>query len=125
MKFTRTKQLVFTNNKGGVGKTTVAFNVGVKMAEQGYKVVMVDLDPQCNLTRLCLGEGWFEDNLFSSQNKDISDILKGVVEGGADIDTSIKPVALNRYPNIGLVPGSPNIVQFENLLTTASGQAAA
>jgi cellulose biosynthesis protein BcsQ len=124
MKFTRTKQLVFTNNKGGVGKTTLAFNTAVKIAELGYKVVLVDLDPQCNLTRLCLGESWFSENLFSDQNADISDILRGIVEGGSDIDTSVSPVPLNMYPNIGLVPGSPDIVQFENLLTTAIGQAA-
>ncbi len=124
MLFPRAKQLVFTNNKGGVGKTTLAFNTAVKMAEQGYKVVLVDLDPQCNLTRLALGESWFEDNLFSSSQKDVYDIVRGVIEGGADIDTSIKPTPVNRYPKIGIIPGSPDIVQFENLLITAIGQAA-
>lgn len=125
MIFPRTKQLVFTNNKGGVGKTTLAFNTAVKFSEMGYKVVLVDLDPQCNLTRLCLGEAWFETNLLSSENKDISDILRGIVEGGSDVDISIMPAPVNRYPSIGLVPGSPDIVQFENLLITAIGQAAA
>lgn len=124
MQFPRTKQLVFTNNKGGVGKTTLAFNTAVKFAEMGYKVVLVDLDPQCNLTRLCLGEGWFETNLLSTENKDISDVLRGVVNGGGDVDSNIKPVPVNRYPDIGLVPGSPDIVQFENLLIAAIGQAA-
>lgn len=124
MQFPRTKQLVFTNNKGGVGKTTLAFNTAVKFAEMGYKTVLVDLDPQCNLTRLALGGDWFEDNLFSSQRRDISDVLKGVVEGGGDIDISIKPTSTNYYPTIGIVPGSPDIVQFENLLITAIGQAA-
>jgi chromosome partitioning protein len=124
MRYPRTKQLVFTNNKGGVGKTTLAFNTAVKIAEKGYRVVLVDLDPQCNLTRLSLGESWFETNLFSDQNKDISDILRGVIRGGADVDTSILPVPLNRYPAIGIVPGSPDIVQYENMLTAAIGQAA-
>ncbi len=124
MRFPRAKQLVFTNNKGGVGKTTLAFNTAVKMAEEGYKVTLVDLDPQCNLTRLALGDSWFEINLFTGDQKDIYDVLRGVSEGGADIDTSVKPTPLNRYPNITIVPGSPNIVQFENLLITAIGQAA-
>lgn len=125
MIFPRSKQLVFTNNKGGVGKTTLAFNTAVKFSEMGYKVVLVDLDPQCNLTRLALGESWFEDNLFSSQQRDISDVLRGVVEGGDDVDLSLQPVNVSRYPAIGLVPGSPDIVQYENLLIAAIGQAAA
>lgn len=124
MKFPRSKQLVFTNNKGGVGKTTLAFNTAVKFAEMGYRVVLVDLDPQCNLTRLSLGEAWFEENLFTGQQRNISDILKGVVEGGNDVDMAIKPTAINCYPSIGLVPGSPDIVQYENLLIAAIGQAA-
>ena len=49
MKFTRTKKVVFCNNKGGVGKTTLAFNCAVEFAKKGYKTVLVDLDPQCNL----------------------------------------------------------------------------
>jgi len=125
MQFPRTKQLVFTNNKGGVGKTTLAFNTAVKFSEMGYKVVLVDLDPQCNLTRLCLGESWFETNLLSTDNKDVADVLRGVVEGGSDVDSNIAPTPVNRYPSIGLVPGSPDVVQFENLLIAAIGQAAA
>ncbi|MFA5248831.1 MAG: ParA family protein [Patescibacteria group bacterium] len=57
MKFARTKKLLFTNNKGGVGKTTLAFNCAMSFAKQGYKTVLVDLDPQCNLSRLSLGNG--------------------------------------------------------------------
>ena len=49
MKFPRSKKIIFVNNKGGVGKTTLAFNCGVAFAEKGYKTVLVDLDPQCNL----------------------------------------------------------------------------
>lgn len=45
MKFTRSKKLVFFNNKGGVGKTTLAYNTAVKFTNQGYKTVLVNLDP--------------------------------------------------------------------------------
>lgn len=40
----------FINYKGGVGKTTLTANVGAELAFRGYKVLMVDLDPQANLT---------------------------------------------------------------------------
>lgn len=42
--------LVFANWKGGVGKTTSVANVGAVLAERGHQVLLVDLDPQANLT---------------------------------------------------------------------------
>ena len=42
--------LCVANQKGGVGKTTVAVNVGAALAEKGHRVLIVDLDPQANAT---------------------------------------------------------------------------
>jgi len=44
------KVIVFANQKGGVAKTTTTLNLGVAFKEQGYRVLVVDLDPQGNLT---------------------------------------------------------------------------
>ena len=44
------KIIAFTNQKGGVGKTTSAANIGAGLARAGHRVLLVDLDPQVNLT---------------------------------------------------------------------------
>src|ERR1700751_1651002 len=53
----------FANQKGGVAKTTTTLNLGVALSEQGLKVLLVDLDPQGNLT---MSQGWNPDEIDRS-----------------------------------------------------------
>ncbi len=48
------KIVTMYNNKGGVSKTTTLFNLGVFLAQQGNRVLIVDCDPQCNMTEFFL-----------------------------------------------------------------------
>lgn len=122
MKFTRTKKLLFANNKGGVGKTTLAYNTAVKFSEMGYKTVLVDLDPQCNLSRLSLG--LFEENLFSDSQKTIYTVLEGIIKGGADIDRSVNFEQIGKNGNLSILPGSIKLSQYESSLISSYGEAA-
>lgn len=48
------KIIALFNNKGGVSKTTTTFHLDWKLADMGYKTLIVNTDPQCNLTGLCI-----------------------------------------------------------------------
>jgi len=63
------KVLSIFNNKGGVGKTTLTYHLGHILAEMGKKVLMIDLDPQCNLSIYSIleqeiGNIWEKENDF-------------------------------------------------------------
>ncbi|HSW94501.1 MAG TPA: AAA family ATPase [Gammaproteobacteria bacterium] len=49
------KIITFFNHKGGVGKTTLVHNLGFILADKGYRVLLIDADPQMNLTAAIYG----------------------------------------------------------------------
>ena len=71
------KTISLFNNKGGVSKTTTTFHLGWKLAEMGYKTLIVDTDPQCNLTGLCLNSDKENKllNFYQQNNFSIKDFL--------------------------------------------------
>ena len=60
---TMARVIAFANQKGGVAKTTTTLNLGVALAEQGKRVLAIDLDPQGNLT---MSQGWNPDEIDRS-----------------------------------------------------------
>jgi len=123
MKFPRPKKIVFANNKGGVGKTTLAFYTAVDFSKKGYRTALIDLDPQCNLTLQAVGPQIYEENLFSGTIKTVYDVLKPKIEGSGDIDGSIKLKSVR--DNLYILPGDLQLSLFENLLITGYTEATA
>ena len=67
------KVYVVANLKGGVGKTTTTVNVAYTFSEMGGRVLVIDLDPQCNCTRF-----FAKVNGYSKTVRDVLENPKGI-----------------------------------------------
>lgn len=127
------------NNKGGVGKTTLTFHLAHALAELGKRTLIVDLDPQCNLTIFALNdetiwEMWsaeddYIDDFNSAREKDpkgfqamleeprsIHFVLKPSEDGTAEIPQLSPPVKLAK--NLHLLPGRLTLHLYEDKIAS-------
>jgi chromosome partitioning protein len=82
------------NQKGGVGKTTTAVNLGACVAEAGYRTLLVDLDPQCNAT-VALGV-----------SKDAQPNVYDCLTDGTALDPAVRATSVD---GLYLIPSSPDL----------------
>jgi cellulose biosynthesis protein BcsQ len=117
-----TKIITLFNHKGGVSKTTTTFNLGWMLAELGNKVLLVDADPQCNLSGLILGYKG-EDEFDNYYSHDAHNNLKaGLSPAFEAIPEKIKPVNCTPVPdceNLLLLPGHIGISEYDVALGIA------
>ncbi len=120
-----TKVIALFNHKGGVAKTTTTYHLGSMLADMGLRVLLVDADPQCNLTGLTLGIEDY-DSLFkfydSKQNNDIYNSLANAFgfsnNAGNYHETGIIPTKTNNS-NMSILAGHINFAKFDLQIATA------
>ncbi len=91
--------IAFANQKGGVGKTTSAINIASIVAEMGYRVLMLDCDPQGNTT----------SGLGVNKKKAKHTMYDVLIDGPSPAEAVVKTA----YKNLSLVPATINLAGAE------------
>lgn len=108
-------RITLFNHKGGVGKTTLTANIAFALAEIGKSVLLVDSDPQCNLTSYLLADDVVDELLNESDGphgRTIWSALRPVSHG----DRTGRLVAPIPVGDIALLPGDIRLSSFEETL---------
>ena len=100
MQINKPKVIAFANQKGGVGKTTTTLNLAAAFSERGYKVLILDLDPQGNAST---GLG----SLADEREFTTYDVLsEGLIKGQFIIETDVQNLYI--IPSTCLLYTSPS-----------------
>ena len=120
------KTIALFNHKGGVSKTTTAFNLGWALANAEKKVLLVDLDSQCNLSGLILGYANLDaglDNFYLSRDnltlKTVVDALIDAVPAASLLEAEKGQLFQTSNPNLYLLPGHLNISSMDSQISIA------
>jgi cellulose biosynthesis protein BcsQ len=111
------KRISIYNHKGGVGKTTLTYNLATRLAMKGKRVLLVDADPQCNLTAYVIDSEVLDDMLDHSDDPvgaTLWSAVKPIVDGSGNLK-EIKQIDLGR--RLSLLPGDIRLSDFEEELS--------
>ncbi|WP_284407901.1 ParA family protein, partial [Pseudomonas putida] len=135
------KILSVFNNKGGVGKTTLTYHLAHSLSEAGHKVLLLDADPQCNLTIYSmpvetihdmwekedgcveLGIEEFRKNKTAQEIDELETetrllhyLLQPTIDGTGDYERLPPPHKITK--NLHIIPGRLSIHEFEEKISS-------
>jgi cellulose biosynthesis protein BcsQ len=110
----RAVRLSVFNHKGGVGKTTLTMNLASALADLGRRVLIVDSDPQCNLTSYLIADD-VVDNLLDNADSPDGQTLWSAVRPLSEATGGFKTIKALKtgVPNLFLLPGDIRLSEFE------------
>nr|WP_294553014.1 AAA family ATPase [uncultured Rhodopila sp.] len=115
------RQVAFFNHKGGVSKTTSVFHIGWKLASLGKTVLLVDCDPQCNLTGLILNYTHSDEYPFEKKGEALN-IRDGLAPAFEARPVPLSPVKLQSVvgcDRLYVLPGHVGLAEYESQLSIA------
>jgi chromosome partitioning protein len=102
------KRIAVINQKGGVGKTTTTVNLGAALAKSGFRVLLLDMDPQANLT------------VHVDKRPDLeSHTLTSLLVEDTPLQALVQPTTL---PNLAVVPSDTSLAGVEQVLANRIGR---
>lgn len=117
------QKIALFNHKGGVSKTTTTFNLGWMLASKGKRVILVDSDPQCNLTGMALGEGTEDDEAriqaIYNTTSNIKTGLAPAFEAQPRAIEAVDCIPIQGRDGLFLLPGHVGFAEYEVTLGIA------
>jgi cellulose biosynthesis protein BcsQ len=114
------QKIALFNHKGGVSKTTTTFNLGWMLANKGKKVILVDADPQCNLTGMVLGFSTKQEleGLYQKE-QNIKSGLAPAFESRPKLIEAVDCLPVEGCDGLFLLPGHVGFAEYEVTLGIA------
>ena len=117
------QKIALFNHKGGVSKTTTTFNLGWMLASKGKRVILVDSDPQCNLTGMALGEETEDDEAriqeIYNTTSNIKTGLAPAFESQPRAIEAVNCIPVRGRSDLFLLPGHVGFAEYEVTLGIA------
>jgi cellulose biosynthesis protein BcsQ len=113
--------IAFFNNKGGVGKTTLACNFAAYLSVHGYSVTVADCDPQSNATQLLLQESLWEsiyEDRDNSERRTLLRALRHIRAGDSGVETDLELHESARF-GVSVLAGHPSLSTVEDRLSAS------
>ena len=103
---------VVFNQKGGVGKSSIAVNLAALSAEYGFRTLFIDLDSQGNSSQYLLGED------FGLARRSIADYFAQNLSFKRMDEPAVEFVSRTPYPNLDLVVADAELAEIQHRLET-------